>query len=160
MLFDDRFDDSSRFADYARSAGASPLSIGDGISAQWYDVLRSSLSQGPGIIIGLTPEPMAFLIDVMARDLGHYQAFQGEHFLSRRQTSSGHRFTAPVCVLNDSELPGLDAEWCGTLVDTLSRFDAFGAEAGTSVARLSSSQVPSHDSSLVSWITAPLAAAN
>ena len=156
VFFDDRVPDCAVFADYACKAGAVTRSVGDDFTARAYEALKSALAREPGIIAGLTPEPMAFLLEVMARDVGRHQAFRGDHYYSGGKLF-GHRFKAPLNVVNDSDpLPGVDGKWTGDLVDILSRFDPAAISPATSTARSSGYHVPRHDFKLVSWVIATL----
>ena len=156
VFFDDRVRDCTIFADNAGKAGAATRSVGDDITARAYEALQTALASESGIIAGLTPEPMAFLFEVMARDVGRHQAFRGDHFYSGGQLL-GHRFKAPLYLVNENDpLPGVDGNWTGDLVDILSRYDPAAISPATSTACSSGDRVPLHDFKLVSWAIAPL----
>ncbi len=156
VFFDDRVRDCTVFAEYAGKAGAVTRSVGDDITARAYEALKPALARQSGIVAGLTPEPMAFLFEVMARDVGHYQAFRGEHFYSGGNLV-GHRFEAPrYLVYENDPLPGAGGTWTGELLDIMSRFDASAIGSATSSACSPGDRVPQHDFKLVSWVIAPL----
>ena len=156
VFFDDRVRDCTVFADYASKAGAATRSVGDEFTARAYEALKYALARESGIIAGLTPEPMAFLFEVMARDVGRHQAFRGDHYYSGGKLLR-HRFKVPLYLVNEDEpLPGVDSNWTGDLVDALSRFDPAAITPATSTTWLSGDQVPQHDFKLVSWVIAPL----
>ena len=156
VFFDDRIRDCTVFADYAGKAGAATRSVGNDITARAYEALKPALARESGIVAGLTPEPMAFLFEVMARDAGRHQAFRGEHCYSGGKLV-GHRFEAPLYLLNESDpLPGIAGAWTGELLDIMSRFDASAIGSATSSACSPGDRVPQHDFKLVSWVIAPL----
>ena len=156
VFFDDRVRDCTIFADNAGKAGAATRSVGDDITARAYEALKTALASESGIIAGLTPEPMAFLFEVMARDVGRYQAFRGDHHYSGGKLL-GHVFKAPRYLVNGNDsLPGVDGNWTGELVDILSRFDPADISPTTSTACLSGDRLAQHDFKLVSWVIAPL----
>jgi len=156
VFFDDRVRDCTVFADHAGKAGAATGSVGDDFTARAYEALKTALARESGIIAGLTPEPMAFLFEVMARDVGRYQAFRGDHHYSGGKLL-GHVFRAPLYLVNGNDpLPGVDGNWTGELVDILSRFDPTAISPTTSTACLSGDRLPKHDFKLVSWVIAPL----
>lgn len=97
VFFDDRIRDCMVFADYAGKAGAGTFSVRDDITARAYEALKPALARESGIVAGPTPEPTAFLLEVMARDVGHHQAFCGDHYFSGGKLL-GHRFEA-LCTL-------------------------------------------------------------
>ena len=156
VFFDDRVRDCTVFADFACKAGAEIRSVGDDFTAPEYEALKTALARESGIIAGLTPEPMAFLFEVMARDVGRHQAFHGDHYYSGGKLL-GHRFKAPLYLVNGNEpLCGVDGNWAGDLVDILTRYDPAATHTATSTARSSGDRVPQHDFKLVSWVIAPL----
>ncbi len=156
VLFDDRVHDCTAFADYASKSGAATRSVGDDITALAYEALKPAMARESGIIAGLTPEPMAFLFEVMARDVGRHPAFRGDHYYSRGKLV-GHRIEAPrYLVPEDDPLPGVAGNWTGELVELLSRFDPAAIGSATAVTRSSGDRVPQHDFNLVSWVIAPL----
>ena len=156
VFFDDRVRDCAIFADYAGKAGAATRSVGDDFTALEYGALKTELARESGIVAGLTPEPMAFLFEVMARDVGRHQAFRGDHYYSGGKLF-GHRFEAPPYLVNENDpLPGVDGNWTGDLVDILSRFDPAAISSATSTTCPSGDHVLKHDFKLVSWIIAPL----
>ena len=156
VFFDDRVRDCAFFADYASKAGATIRSVGDDITALEYEALKTALARESGIIAGLTPEPMAFLFEVMARDAGRYLAFRGDHYYSGGKLFV-HRFKPPLNLLNGSgPLPGIDGHWTSELVDILRRFDPAAINSATSTTCSSGAHVPQHDFKLVSWVIAPL----
>lgn len=156
VFFDDRVRDCAVFADYAGKTGAAIRSVGDDFTAPEYEALKTALARKSGIIAGLTPEPMAFLFEVMARDVGRHQAFRGEHYYFGGNLL-GHRFRAPLYLVNENDpLPGVDGRWTGELVDILSRFDTVAISPATSTACSTGDHVPQHDFKLVSWVIAPL----
>lgn len=156
VFFDDRIGDCIVFADYACKAGAAIRSVGDDITAQEYEALKTALVRESGIIAGLTPEPMAFLFEVLARDAGRHQAFHGDHYYSGGKLL-GHRFKVPLYLVNAHDpLPGVDGNWTGDLVEFLSRFDPADMISATSPVSSSGNHVPQHDFKLVSWVIAPL----
>ena len=156
VFFDGRIRDCAVFADHAGKAGAATRSVGDDITARAYEALKPALARESGIVAGLTPEPMAFLFEVMARDVGRHPAFRGEHYYSGG-TLVGHRFEAPLDLVNENDpLPGVGGDWTGELLDIMSRFDASAPGPATSSASTSGDHVPQHDSKLVSWVIAPL----
>lgn len=57
-------------AEQARAAGATVIGVGYEFNAQTYQDLRSLLRKTSTIITGMTPEAVAFIVDVMARDAG------------------------------------------------------------------------------------------
>ena len=156
VFFDDRVRDCTVFANYASRAGAATRSVGDEFTARAYEALKHALTRESGIIAGLTPEPMAFLFEVMARDVGRHQVLRGDHYYSG-EILFGHRFEAPQYLVNeDDPLPGVDGSWTGDLVDILSRFDPATINLAASTTLSSSEHVPQHDFKLVSWVIAPL----
>lgn len=156
VFFDDRVRDCTVFADHAGKAGAATGSVGDDFTARAYEALKTALARESGIIAGLTPEPMAFLFEVMARDVGRHQVFRGDHYYSGGKLL-GHRFKAPLYLVNENDPPpGLDRNWTGDLVDLLSRYDPAAIDSVTSSANSSGDRVPQHDFKLVSWVIAPL----
>ena len=156
VFFDDRVRDCTVFADQAGKAGAATHSVGDDITARAYEALKPVLARQSGIVAGLTPGPMAFLFEVMARDVGRHPAFRGEHYYSGGKLV-GHRFEAPLYLPNDNDpLPGVGGTWTGELLDIMSRFDASAIGSTTSYACSSGDRVPQHDFKLVSWVIAPL----
>ena len=156
VFFDDRVRDCAVFADYAGKAGAAIHSVGDDFTAPEYEALKTALTRKSGIIAGLTPGPMAFLFEVMARDVGQHQAFRGDHYYSGGKLF-GHRFKAPLHLVNGNDpLPGIDRNWTGDLVDILSRFGPTVISPATLTTRSSGARVPQHDFKLVSWVIAPL----
>ena len=156
VFFDDRVRDCTVFADYASKAGAATRSVGDDFTARAYEALKHALAWESGIIAGLTPEPIAFLLEVMAREADRYQAFRGDHHYSGGKLF-GHRFKAPLYVVNGNDpLPGVDGNWTCDLVDILSRFDPAATNSAASTTCSSSDHVPQHDFKLVSWVIAPL----
>lgn len=156
VFIDDRVRDCTVFADHAGKAGAAIRAVGDDITARAYEALKLVLTRESGIVAGLTPEPMAFLFEVMARDVGHHQAFRGEHYYAGGKLV-GHRFEAPLYLLNETDpLPGVGGTWTGELLDLMSRFDASAIGPATSSASSSGDRVPQHDFKLVSWVIAPL----
>ena len=156
VFFDDRVRDCTVFADHAGKAGAATRSVGDDITARVYEALKTTLASESGIIAGLTPEPMAFLFEVMARDVRRYQVFRGDHYYSGGKLF-GHRFKAPLHLLKENfPLPGIHGYWTGDLVDIMSRYDPAAISPATSTTCLSDDHVPQHDFKLVSWVIAPL----
>ena len=156
VFFDDRVRDCAVFADYAGKAGAVTISVRDDITAPTYEALKTELAGQSGAIAGLTPEPMAFLFEVMARDFGRHLSFRGDHYYSGGKLF-GHRIEAPLDLVNESDpLPGVDGHWTGDLVDILSRFDPAAISSTTSTTCSSGDYVPQHDFKLVSWVIAPL----
>ena len=136
VFFDDRIRDCAIFADYASKAGAATRSVGDDITARAYEALQPALARESGIIAGLTPEPMAFLFEIMARDVDHHRAFRGDHYYSGGKLV-GHLFEAPLDVLNaDQPFPGVAGDWTAELVrHPESRFDPAAVSSATSYAR-------------------------
>ncbi len=156
VFFDKRVRDCAVFADYAAEAGAATRSVGDEISALTYEALKPALTRESGIVAGLTPEPMAFLFEVMARDAGQHLAFRGNHYYSGGRLS-GHQFKAPVSLLNENDrLLGVAGDWTGELVEILSRLDPSDISSATSYTCSTGDHVPQHDFRLVSWVFAPL----
>ena len=156
VFFDGRIRDCAAFAEYAAKAGAETRPVGDDITARAYAALKPALARESGIVAGLTPEPMAFLFEVMARDVGRRQALRGEHYYSGGKLA-GHRFDTPLRPLNEPDpLPGVAGHWTGELLDIMIRFDALVIGSATSSARPPGSQAPKHDFKLVSWVLAPL----
>lgn len=158
VFFDDRVRDCAVFADYAGKAGAAIHSVGDDFTAPEYEALKTALARTSGTIAGLTPEPMAFLFEVMARDVGRHQAFRGDHYYTGGKLVR-HRFKVPLnLVYEDDPLPGIDSNWTCDLVDVLSRFDPTAIGPATSTACSTGDHVPQHDFKLVSWVIAHLPA--
>ena len=156
VFFDDRIRDCTVFADYAGKAGAATRSVGDEITARAYEALKPALARESGIVAGLTPEPMAFLFEVMARDVGRHQAFRGEHYYSGGKLV-GHWFEAPLYLVNENDpLPCVGGIWTGELLDLMSRFDASATGSATSSVSSSGDRVSQHDFKLVSWVISPL----
>lgn len=156
VFHDDRVRDCTVFADYASKAGAAIRSVGDEFTARAYEALKHVLARESGIIAGLTPEPMAFLFEVMARDVGRHQAFRGDHYYSGGKLF-GHRFKAPLYLVNENDpLPGVDGKWTGDLVNILSGFDPAAISSATSTTSSSGDHVPQNDFKLVSWVIVPL----
>ena len=156
VFFDDGVRDCTVFADYAGKAGAAIRSVGDDITAPEYEALKTALVRESGIIAGLMPEPMAFLFEVMAGDVGRHQAFRGDHYYSGGKLL-GHRFKAPLYMVNGNDpLPDIQGNWTAELVDTMSRFDPAAINSATSITCSSRDHVPQHDFKLVSWVIAPL----
>ena len=155
VFFNDRIRDCTVFADLAGKAGAATRSVGDDITAQEYQALKTALARESGIIAGLTPEPMAFLFEVMARDADRHQAFRGDHYYSGGKLL-GHRFSPPYLVNGNDPFPGVDGNWTGDLVDILSRYDPAAINSTFSTAWPSGDRVPQHDFKLVSWVIAPV----
>ena len=157
VFFDDRISDSSLFAQYAGQSGASANTVGDEITAASYEALKASFERRSGIIAGLMPEPMAYLLEVMARDVGHYRAFRGDHFYAGGKLV-GHRFELPQREVQESDvLPGVTDYWTGELVDVMRRFDSSAISLSASPSHSFGNPVPRHDFRLASWIMAPLA---
>ena len=156
VFIDDRVRDCTIFADCARKAGAATRAVGYDITARAYEALKPVLARESGIVAGLTPEPMAFLFEVMARDVGRHPAFRGDHYYSGGKLV-GHRFQAPLYLLNENDpLPGVGGAWTDELLDIMSRFDASAIGSATSSACSPGVRVPQHDFKLVSWVIAPL----
>ncbi|MDE0006584.1 MAG: hypothetical protein OXQ29_28170 [Rhodospirillaceae bacterium] len=156
VFLDDRVRDCAVFADYAGKAGAAIRCVGDDITAPEYEALKTALARKSGVIAGLTPEPMAFLFEVMARDVRRHQVFRGDHYYSGGKLF-GHRFKAPLHLLKENfPLPGIHGYWTGDLVDIMSRYDPAAISPATSTIWLSGDHVPQHDFKLVSWVIAPL----
>ncbi len=156
VFFDDRVHDCNVFADHAGRAGAATRSIGDEITALAYEGLKPAMVREAGITAGLMPEPMAFLFEVMARDVGRQLALRGEHYYFGGKLV-GHRIKAPPGLVNESApLPGVAGNWTAELVDLLIRFDPATVGSAMTHARSSGDRVPQHDFKLVSWVIAPL----
>ena len=156
VFFDDRIRDCAIFADYASKAGAATRSVGDDITARAYEALKPAMVRESGITAGLMPEPMAFLFEVMARDVGRQLALRGDHYYSGGKLV-GHRVKAPLDLVNASDpLPGVAGNWTAELVDLLSRFDPAAISPATASTHSSGDRVPQHDFKLVSWVIAPL----
>lgn len=156
VFFDERVRDCTVFANHAGMAGAVTRSVGDDITALAYEALQPELARESGIVAGLTPEPMAFLFEVMARDVGRQMALRGDHYYSGGKLV-GHRIMAPLDLVNASDpLPGVAGNWTAELVELLSRFDPAAISRATVATRSSGDRVPQHDFKLVSWVIAPL----
>lgn len=154
VFIDDQNADCVTFADLAATAGADVSTVGEEITATRYEALRSALANGSDMIIGLMPEPTAFLFEVMAHDVGRQLASFGEHYYVNGKVHE-HRFAAPGH-LAATLLPGKSGHWTSELLERFSQFEPALISSAIADARAPAAPAPQHESRLVSWVIAPL----
>jgi len=159
VVYDEGIAPCRAFADEARRLGATLHAIQDGdVRDLWYHDLYFRWKEGPVVVAGLTLEPSAFNLEILARDGGQRQVFRGDHVLAAR-TRLDHRLSGPAPLVAHTDTLGEAGEaWSIQIARLLAQFDgrlAHASERSVRTAVTDPSGIPEH---LVSWILAPRAA--
>jgi hypothetical protein len=157
VIYDQRFADSTAFADRAAALGLPVHAIDGDMTRFWYDELYHRWKQGPAAIAGLTAHGPMFCFEQLAQDQGMRVVFRAEH-----QFGPGgdveHELTGPLSMLQHSlALNGGRADWAACMAEVVAHCPKGRAEisctAAASAARLRSAAPDSE--SLYSWVIAP-----
>ena len=157
LVYDERYQACRDFAQEARYLGAPVHATAGDVSSLWYEDIKLLLENKPGVVAGLTSESSAHYIAALARDIEHFQVFQGSHFIADGKVL-GHRLSAPASMLKHSQLLN-DAQhkWPAGLARILSYYDPSAPRTSHNAqAPLSINDTQEGVERLVSWIIAPL----
>lgn len=156
VIYDDRFSDSVAFADEANILGASVHGTQDDLTDLWYGDLYYRCKEDQVIIAGLTPEPTAFMLAVLGRDVGFSQVFRGEHMF-KDDIRLEHRFCLPAQMLRQANsLQNAEEDWGVELANLVCQFTSRETRIVECSFSTSIKENIDKPKRLVSWILAPL----
>lgn len=158
VVYDEGIAPCRAFADEARRLGATLHAIHDGdVRDLWYHDLYLHWKTGPTLVAGLTLDPSAFNLEILARDAGHGQLFRGDHRLTGRRLE--HRLSGPVPLVGHADaLREAGEAWSVQAARVLVQFDGRAAPAAERSVRSAATAPAGNPEHLVSWILAPRAA--
>lgn len=158
VVYDEGIAPCRAFADEARRLGATLHAIEDGdVRDLWYHDLYYRWKEGPIVVAGLTLEPSAFNLEILARDGGQRQVFRGDHVLAAR-TRLDHRLSGPATLVEHTDALGEAGEaWSVQIARVIAQFNGRVAPAAARSVRTAVTASTGTPDRLVSWILAPRA---